>query len=732
GYYDSLGVNQNNWGEGTLNGDYYFRLGLVRLGLLAPAQINDLQAVGVATQVYNSGPYRNTAFSTLNTPAVATGQSFSNNWNTTNWKAPVNFSQSFSVGNQTTLFGKTFGYLFGFRYGSSVAYDGNSTIGRATVAQGPNGELIDAVASFADQRTSRETNGWSALMNLSFKPNANNTVSLMFMPNISGVNNVRFSTDKQDPTNYIITNSQFYEQRRQMVYQVRTQHFIPACKTRIEFNTSYTAGKSVAPDFKNVQYYLDPNAGIYQIGGNIGDGIHRYYRYLNDDLWDNRLRIEQPINQKEGLVRKLIFGGSYEFNRKFSDQYDYFINFGPYSTLQLQNNDLNTLFALQNFGIRTYTAPSGQAISTLDMYYSLINSPANNTFGTSAIGSGFLMTDYALDSKWRIAAGLRVEKSNIFTDVVLFDSLDYPKNDPRRSYSSSYPLANPGTLDQTDVMPSMNLIYRLRPSEEAPVNLRFNYSRTIARPSIRELSDIALLDYEYRLFVFGNSDLKTVKVDNFDVRYEYYNAKQENFSASLFYKKFINHIEIVQSVGLTWQNVDDSYVAGIELEGKKNLAKGFDLRANLSLIYSRTEFVRKRLDLSEGVKVYYPLDTVKRPMFGQAPYVLNLILSYATPDEKTNKLLRGTVFTLSYNVQGPRMVIASVVPEIPDIYERPRNLVDIKVSKKIGNHFTASFTARDLLNAPITRYYNYKDDFSLDYDSFRFGTIYQIGIAYKL
>ena len=126
-----------------------------------------------------------------------------------------------------------------------------------------------------------------------------------------------------------------------MVYQLNTQHYFPAGKIKVDFTSSYTDGRSTAPDFKNVQYYYDPIGNAYQIGGAIGDGIHRYYRYLRDNLFDNHLRIEKPIFEKEGLSRKLVFGGGWESNAKESDQYDYFINLGPFSTLNLVDNDLN-------------------------------------------------------------------------------------------------------------------------------------------------------------------------------------------------------------------------------------------------------------------------------------------------------------------------------------------------------------------------------------------------------
>ncbi|MBK8587129.1 MAG: TonB-dependent receptor [Bacteroidetes bacterium] len=150
-----------------------------------------------------------------------------------------------------------------------------------------------------------------------------------------------------------------------------------------------------------------------------------------------------------------------------------------------------------------------------------------------------------------------------------------------------------------------------------------------------------------------------------------------------------------------------------------------DFRANISLIYSQTEFVRNRLDISGGVKNYIPQDTVKRSMFGQAPFVINCIVSY-TADSL------GLTATLSYNVQGSRLVIAADVKEIPDIYEQPRHLLDFKISKSIGKHFSINFTVRDIFNSPVQRSYKYTNGDILDYDTYRYGTNYVLGFVYKI
>jgi outer membrane receptor for ferrienterochelin and colicin len=247
----------------------------------------------------------------------------------------------------------------------------------------------------------------------------------------------------------------------------------------------------------------------------------------------------------------------------------------------------------------------------------------------------------------------------------------------------------------------------------------------VARPSIRELSDAAIYDNEFRTLIYGNSDLKMAHITNYDFRGEVYFANGDNVSASVFYKDFRNHIEMgFGGSGITWDNIEKSTVRGIEVEGKKQLGQHLEFRANLTLVKSEAEFVRKDLQIIDGKKVYTIIDTLYRPMFGQAPYLFNSILSY-TADSL------GLTATVSYNVQGPRLVITGVVKGRPDVYEIPRNTIDAKISKKLGKYFSVNLTIRDILNAPVRRAYKLPSGW-VDYDKFRYGTNYVLGISYKL
>ena len=451
---------------------------------------------------------------------------------------------------------------------------------------------------------------------------------------------------------------------------------------------------------------------------------NRYYRYLTENLFDSRLSLELPIgNTANEGTRKLKFGGAYQKNDRQFDQYGYSIASGNQASQLISTHPISDPFSPDKFAIYPVVDANGYPINTVEKFYQNDGLATDHSFGHSSVKAGFAMVDYSINPRLRFAGGLRIEQADIYTDVTLYDSLHLVPNDPRR-YIPGYGTTNPGALNELSYLPSANLIYKLKNDEVAPVNLRLNYSKTVARPSIRELSGIAMYDYDLRENVTGNPDLKMVQINNYDLRFESYFKSGDNVSVSLFYKEFLNHIELESfpNLGDYWINAQNkSSLKGIELEGKKVIVKHLEAMANVSLVDSRATLAEsfKRSDGSFLIG-----DTVTRTMFGQAPYVVNCILSYSSDS-------LGLTATVSYNIQGSRIVIDGF-GNIPDVYERPRNLVDLKVTKKLAKHFAVSIKVRDLLNAPIVRSYKFPAGFILDYDRYRYGTNYVLALSYNL
>jgi outer membrane receptor protein involved in Fe transport len=720
-FYLGLGITQS-WDPTSQAGIDLFKLGLVELGLLAPALINDPAAFNQALSTYQTGLALD-AFSTINTPATEQNKKFSNSWLIGRRKAPLNFSQSFGIANQIKT-GKqsALGFLFGLRYGNSVQYDNDAKLNRFR---------LEGNTFFSTQQFTRESNNWSALMKLSYKINPNHSVGFLFMPNVGGSNNLRtivgtgIFEDQPDAIYY--SNDQFYEERQQLIYQVTSDHYLPFAKARIHMDASYTEGNSDIPDFRSLSTFL-LNGQLLSGLGNLPNT--RDYRYLGENLFDSRLSIEIPLAEKPGKSRKIKLGGAYTYLDREFNQFQYILGGTDSSgniltgSYLIPDNNMDAFLNPSNFGIQSYDF-QGLPKRRSNIIYIENDVPGNRTIGYSEVIAYYAMIDYSLSYKWRASGGLRVEHVDIFADIYEYDRLGYAPGDIRRKAPGDNFLANPGIINVTKLLPSLNVVYKYRDDESKSINVRANYSRTAAYPSIREITENNILDFELRSFVFGNSTLKPADVDNFDLRWEGYFKNSSSISLSAFYKKFKNHIELLNfNDANTWTNVDDSYVVGLEVEGVKKLTKNLEIRANVAVIESETNVILKSRKDVDGVIVLTPYDTLVRAMYGQAPYIVNAIVSYNFEKSRLN-------VTVSYNIQGKRLVIAAT-ENVPDVYEMPRNVIDFKISKQLGKHFTTSLTVRDILNQPIQRRFETDTDEKLDFDSFRWGTSINLGLTYKL
>jgi|694.fasta_scaffold06303_5 hypothetical protein len=716
-YYNSLGIS--GWNDGNSEGNTYFRMGLVQLGILPAALINDQAAYQAALAEYNTN-YKPIAYRYINPNQTDYTNGYSNNWTTKFRRAPLSFSQNVSIGDQKTLFGKPLGYFIGIRYGNSFRYDPN----------GVSQRILDESQDYrveTNDRTliSRETHSWSALINLAYKLNDNNKVSVLFMPNQIGVNdiaaftNIPLVVDGEIVQNELAARrNMMYEQRKQFIYQYSSQHFIPSKKIRIEATASYTDGASIMPDFRTTEYTLFRLApSQVQFFPTAGDGIRRFYRYLDENLLDARVSVEIPLSRKEGRESdKLKIGGSTLYNYRKIDNEEYRVMLGNGPVPTLQNEDIDTYMDFERFFMND---------SLIDFYYLSLDETRNHSFGHSRVDAGFAMINYDIHPSLKFSGGLRAEHTDIFLDVDKFYQMGYVRDDPRRANVTNFPNVNPAEMNEWDLLPSASLIYKRETEKIARLNLRLNYSHSLARPSIRELNDAAIVDNEFRQFIYGNSDLKIAEVKNYDFRAEAFFNKGDNVSLSLFYKDFKNHIEMgFGNVGISWENVPESQVLGLEIEGKKDIGQHFEFRGNVTLVNSESQFIRRDFSIINGRKDYLVIDTIYRPMFGQAPYLINGMLTY-----KSDTL--GLTATVSYNVQGERLVIAGAFKGWADVYELPRHLIDVKITKRFGDHFSVSLTARDILNAPVLRAYNLETGW-LDFDRFRYGTTYLLSIGYKL
>ncbi len=335
--------------------------------------------------------------------------------------------------------------------------------------------------------------------------------------------------------------------------------------------------------------------------------------------------------------------------------------------------------------------------------------PTDTYNGTSFINAAYAMLDNKI-GKFRAVWGVRAEQFN----------LDLKTADPKMAAV---------TRSEFKVLPSVNLTYSL--TEKS--NLRASYYRSLARPEFRELAPAQYYDYEFSSSFSGNTSLKSSDIDNFDLRYEIYPQVGQVFSISGFYKKFTNAIEAVLDdrnslPNTSFFNSTKANVYGVELEFRKSLSfiKETSFFKN-TVAYSNVTVV-KSVVTNPTDQAY--LDK-KRPMVGQAPYVINAGIQTSLLENKLS-------FNALYNRIGRRINKASGLL-FPSIWETPRNLVDFQIGYKVlKSKGEVKFNANDILNNNITFYWD--RDMNKKYEAnsmdetisrYKPGTNYSLSFSYN-
>lgn len=276
---------------------------------------------------------------------------------------------------------------------------------------------------------------------------------------------------------------------------------------------------------------------------------------------------------------------------------------------------------------------------------------------------------------------------------------------------NSYTLTNDPVnveLPELKLLPSASFTFNLN---EIMV-LRAAYGRTTNRPEFRELAPFGFYDFNYNLVKKGNDTIVNATIDNFDLRWEWYPSASEIINFGVFYKLFDKPIETTFVPGggsggiktFTFANAASAYSIGLEAEVRKSL-KGLTnsgLINRLSIMFNGS-LIRSQVKLgSAGIGQKFE----SRPLFGQSPYIVNAGLYFSDPISQTN-------FTALFNVIGRRIYIVGF-DDYPDIYEMPRNLLDLTITKNLGKYTELKAGVSNLLGAQALLLQNGNQDSKFD------------------
>jgi TonB dependent receptor len=106
-------------------------------------------------------------------------------------------------------------------------------------------------------------------------------------------------------------------------------------------------------------------------------------------------------------------------------------------------------------------------------------------------------------------------------------------------------------------------------------------------------------------------------------------------------------------------------------------------------VFGNLTLMSSSIDIGAGVSAN---TNSRRPMMGQAPYVANAGVTWANLSGERNA-------TILYSVVGRRIAAAGSVP-YPDLYEQPRNLLDLSLRFPVLRTLSLRVDARNILDAP--------------------------------
>jgi TonB-dependent receptor len=493
--------------------------------------------------------------------------------------------------------------------------------------------------------------------------------------------------------------SSYLNQRSLATTQLEGEHQLSKGGIKLKWNGNAGYNMKTQPDLRTALYARTINSTQpFEIDP---DDTRRFYSDLRDYSAGAGGQLIVPMNWglKDKQILKLGGGNTTRFREFNSRIFRY--NITNYNSFVATNarKSVDQAFQADNMGNSGYVLE--EFTNNVDSY-----------FGISVLNSAYGMMDNTFGDL-RVIWGVRAEN---------FQQLLTSRT---QTGSRSVRLT-----EKWDFLPSINTMLKIADKS----NLRLSASRTVARPEFREIAEFAFYDYELNYGVLGDTGLRRSSVLNYDARYEFYPKAGESISFGAFFKDFTDPIELrldpasnADARRYFYSNALNARSVGFELEVRKGLdfispkLKNFSVFGNYTYIRSEVTFN----DLSAGNKEV----KADRPLQGQSPYLLNLGLQYTSP-----------VFNASllYNRVGERLSLVGN-NEFPNVFERPRNLLDMQLSTKVlDKKGELKLNVSDLLNNAFYHYENVNDKTSFQdgtdrlFYAYRPGTTVTVSFSYDL
>lgn len=335
------------------------------------------------------------------------------------------------------------------------------------------------------------------------------------------------------------------------------------------------------------------------------------------------------------------------------------------------------------------------------------------------IGAAYIMT--TLKSRWgELNAGVRAEHTNqIYTMLQKFRNM-----------------GQVGEQSYWDWLPSASI--KWTPTKK--MNVRLSYYRSINRPGFYEIVPYQIMGEEYQ--EKGNPNLKRARIDNVDLRWEWFPSATEQVLAGVFYKYLQDPIEqvFVAADGKLGSGADAYYMPdnlgnaknyGFEIDVVKYI-RHFGIKANYT--YTHSTITTTKREYKEGSAEYKTGVTQTRPLVNQAPHTANLSLLYKDTNYGWNAQLAA-----SYT--GTKLALVSPFKDA-DQWDKAMFGLDFSMEKKFPCGVSVFLKANNLLDAKRERYLKTVNQSNLEYEgqrsdktivgTYKYGRTFLIGVRVKM
>ena len=603
----------------------------------------------------------------------------------------MNYSLGFSYADQVQLEnGNTIGYLVSGSYKNNTTLYDDAFYGE--YQNDRNSSVTELQRAATSEGILADNNIMvGALAGLAYKTNQSK-YRLTFMRLQNGVSRAGdFAlVDDEDAigkSGYtaISENLEYNERQINNVF-LNGEHHFGGDKWTIDWRGSGTWSSQDDPDIRKTAFSDFGTQGRLRFIAGAAGNPSRLWRALEEVNLGGKVDVTNELDVF-GRDGKIKFGTSYSFKERDYNIVDFNVNFFNGTQLEWTGNGDEVWTAENIYPNGFIYLNSGFSEPNPNQYNATIN---NTAF--------YVSTEFEPTNNLKSIIGVRAE--------------NFVQRHTGRDQLQSRVLNDDEVLNDLDFFPSVNLIYSLVEDQ----NLRLSYSKTIARPSFKELSFAQILDpVSNRIFNGGlfaiddwDGNLVATDINNFDLRWEVFKDRGQNYSFSAFYKTFNNPIELIRlpqaqtNAEFQPRNVGDGQVYGIEFEFKKALdfiSPEFSLYGNVTVVESAIDISETELRTrNNNARTGEVIDDT-RNMAGQAPWILNAGFAYDNYE-------KGIDAGFFYNVKGKTLVVVGGGID-PDVFSQPFNSLNFNMNKVFGanEQWAFNFSVNNILNDKLEQFY---------------------------